>query len=86
MYEKKVGAITQPHIRTILAKKNARVLALLIFYDTRKYPDKVFKVLIRNYFCIDYLASESKKLSELPVYFGGGFKHKGKSYDKILEI
>ena len=30
------GAITQPRIRTILAKNNTRVLALLMFYDTRK--------------------------------------------------
>ena len=61
------GAITQAHISKILAKKNTRVLALLTFYETRKTPKKVFKVLscviytiIRNYICIDYLASESK--------------------------
>ena len=59
------GAITQPHISKILAKKNTRVLELLMFYDTRENPYKCFKVLscviytiIRNYVCIDYLASE----------------------------
>ena len=34
----KSGAITQPHIGKILAKKKTRVLALLIFYKTRKIP------------------------------------------------
>ena len=60
------GTITQPHISKILAKKT-RVLALLMFYETRKNPKKVFKVLscviytiISNYVCIYYLASESK--------------------------
>ena len=59
------GAVTQPHIRTILEKNNRRVLTLLMFYETRKNPKKVFKVLIcviytiiSNYVCIDYLASE----------------------------
>ena len=37
--------ITQPHIRTISAKNNTRVLALLWFYDTRKNPEKFFIVL-----------------------------------------
>ena len=86
------GEIAQSHISIILAKKNTRVLALLMFYETRKNPKKVFKVLsyviytiIRNYVCIDYLASESKQLSELPVGSGGGFKHEDKNYDKILK-
>ena len=59
------GAITQPHIKTTLAKQKTRVLALLMFYETRKYPEKAFKVfscviytIINNYFCIDYLACE----------------------------
>ena len=86
------GTITQPHIVTILAKKNTIVLALLTFYETRKNPKKVFKVLscdiytiISNYVCIDYLACQLKN-SELPVYFGGVFKHGNRSYDKILGI
>ena len=32
----KFGAITQPHISKILAKMNTRVLALLMYYETRK--------------------------------------------------
>ena len=61
------GAITKPHIITILSKNITKVLVLLMFYETRKNPKKVFKVLscviyiiIINYVCIDYLASESK--------------------------
>ena len=87
------GAITKPHIRTILAKKNIIVLSLLMFYETIKNPKKFFRVLscfiytiIINYVCIDYLSSESKKISELPFYYGGGFKHENKSHDKMLGI
>ena len=53
----KFGAITQPHIKTTLAKNKTRVLSLLIFYDTRQNSKKDFKVLscffntmISNYF------------------------------------
>ena len=38
----KFGAITQPHISKIL-KKNTRVFALLMFYDTRKILRKFSK-------------------------------------------
>ena len=86
-------AITQPHISKMLAKHNTRVLALLMFYEKRKNPKKVFKVLscsiytiISNYVYIYYLASELEKLSEIIVSYEGGFKHKNKSYDKILGI
>ena len=61
----KFGEITQPHIRTKLAKHNTRVLELLLFYETRHNPDKDFRVLscviytiISHYVCIDYLACE----------------------------
>ena len=46
----------------------------------------VIYTIIINYVCIDYLARDSKKLSELSVDIGGGFKHGNKSYDKILGI
>ena len=53
--------MTQPRISKALFKKSTRVLALLMFHETRKNPKKVFKVLIIcNYVCIDYLDSESK--------------------------
>ena len=64
-----------------------------MFYETRKNPNKVFKVLscviytiISNCVCIDYLASESKTISELPDGSVGGYKNEEKSYDKILRI
>ena len=73
-------AITQPHIRTISAKKNTRVLSLSIFYNTRKNTKNFLKVLscviykiIRNYFCIDYLACESIFLWTT-CFFWRGFK------------
>ena len=46
----------------------------------------VIYTIIINYVCIDYLASESKQLIEIIVGSGGGYKHEGKSYDKILGI
>ena len=59
-----------------------------MFYETRNNPKKYFKVLscviyttIKNYVCIDYLAFQPKKISELPVGTGGGFKH-GKKFMK----
>ena len=85
------GAITQPFIRAALEKNKTRVLALLIFYETRNNPKKYFKVLscfiytiINNYVYIYYLVCESKELSEPPVGTGGIYKHGNKSYDKIL--
>ena len=64
----KFGEITQPHISKVLSKQNTRVLALLMSYETRKNPKKIFIVLscviytiISNYVCIDYLGYESKK-------------------------
>ena len=69
------------------------MLALLIFYETRKCPKKFFKVLscviytiIRNYVCIDYLGYESKKLSELGLGSGWGFFMKKKVMKKYWEL
>ena len=62
------GSITQPHISKILSKQYKSV-SIINVYETRKNPKKVFKFLssviytiIRNYVCIYYLASESKKI------------------------
>ena len=59
------GSITQPFIRYTLAKNDTRVLAILMFYETRKNTKKYFKVfscviytIINNYVCIDYLVCE----------------------------
>ena len=58
---------TQPSFRDTLEKNNTRVLALLMFYDTRNNTKKAFKVLscviytiIGNYVCSDYLSCELK--------------------------
>ena len=86
------GPITQTYIKSTSAKNNTRVLALLMFYESRNDPKKYFKVLscvvytiISNYACIDYLAYE-KKLSELPIGTGGVFKHGKKVMTKYLEL
>ena len=56
-----------------------RVLELWMFYDTRaeniahRVLSCVIYTIIKNYVCIDYLASQSKNLSEIPVGSGGGF-------------
>ena len=57
---------SQQHISKIILKPNTKVLALVMFYDTRKKQSKqMFKVLscviykiTSNYVCIDYLCSE----------------------------
>ena len=75
------GEITKPFIKATLAKNNTSVLALIMFYETRAYK-KYYRVfscviytIIKNYICIDYLAFQSKSLSEMPVGSGGGSKH-----------
>ena len=63
-----------------------------MFYDTRaeniahRVLSCVIYTIIKNYVCIDYLASQSKNLSEIPVGSGGGSKHGDKIFDKILGI
>ena len=60
------GEITQPFIKSTLAKKNTSVVALIVFYDTRAdYPNKTFRVLscviyniTKNHVCIGYLACQ----------------------------
>ena len=47
---------------------------------------KVLTSLIKNYFCIDYIACQLKKLSEIPVGYGRGYKHGDKKIDRILVI
>ena len=64
------GQITQNHIRATLSKNKTRVLALLLFYETRAYnPKKTFKLLscvintiIKSYVYTDYLACQCKKI------------------------
>ena len=40
----------------------------------------------KNYICIDYLACQSKQLSEIPVASIGGSEHGDKSVDKIIDV
>ena len=66
------GPDTISNINKILQKKNTRVLALVIFYESGKtIIRKLFRVLscviytiIDKYVCIDYLCSEKSKLSD----------------------
>ena len=54
-------------------KRDTRVLALVVFYELGNFnPSKMFRVLscviytiIDRYVCIDYLGTETKKISEL---------------------
>ena len=86
--------ITQPFIKATLAKKDTIVLELIMFYETREdNPKKYFRVLghfiytiIKNYFCIDYLACQSKQLSEITVGYKEGSKHGDKTFNIILGI
>ena len=56
--------ITQTFIKATLAKNNTLVLALIMFYETRAYNPRKYFILsscviytiIKNYFCINYLA------------------------------
>ena len=88
------GEITKPFIKTTLSKNKTSVLTLIMFYERRGYnPRKDFKVLscvvciiIKTYFCIDYLACLSKQLSEVTVGSRGGYKYGDKSFDRILGI
>ena len=58
------GEITQPFIKSTLAKKNTSVLELVIFYE--KIAEKkvygvfscVIYTIIKNYVCIDYIACQ----------------------------
>ena len=60
------GAIKQTFIKATLLKNKTRMLALLLFYETRS--DNIFYrvlscviyTIIKNYVCIDDLDCESK--------------------------
>ena len=66
------GADTNKHINNILLKQNKRVIALVVSYEHGNLNTrKMFKVLrcviytiIDRYFCIDYLCTEIKKISQ----------------------
>ena len=41
---------------------------------------------IKTIVCFDYQAFQSKQLSEIPVGYGGSYKHGDKKIDRILGI
>ena len=69
------GNVTQPFIKNVITKNNICVLALIFFRETRHTKaKKAFRVLscviytiIDNVVCVDYLACQSKELSEICV-------------------
>ena len=69
------GADTNRHINKILMNRYTRVLALVVHYENGTINRrKMFKVLsfviytiINIYVCIDYLGTETKKISELKL-------------------
>ena len=75
--------LLEPHC---LKKKITRVLSLLMIYDTRAENISytvlscVIYTIIKIYVCIDYLAFQSKQLSEIPVGYGRGYKHGDRRY------
>ena len=70
------------------------VLALIIFYELGTFnPRKMFKVLscviytiVDRYVCIDYLGTETNKISELKLGCTLKTKHENKDYDKLFGI
>ena len=67
------GADTNKNINKTLMNRDTRVLALVVFNEHGTFnPRKMFRVLscviytiIDRYVCIDYLGTETKKISEL---------------------
>ena len=60
----KFGEITQPYIKSTLAKNNTSVLSLVMFYE-KTAEEKSYRLLscviytrIKKYVCIDYLACQ----------------------------
>ena len=63
---------TMKKIRNVMRKKDTCVIALIMFYESKKIPMKVYRVLscviyyiIENYVCIEYLCCQSKILSSI---------------------
>ena len=69
------GADTNRRINKTLMNRYTREIALVVFYEHGTFnPRKMFKVLscviytiIDRYVCIDYLGTETKKISELKL-------------------
>ena len=70
------------------------MLALVVFYELGTFnPRKIFKVLscviytiIDRYVCIDYLGTETKKISELHLGCSLKTRHENKDYENLFGI
>ena len=88
------GADTNKHINRTLMKQDTRVLALVVFYELGNFnPRKMFRVLscviytiIDRCVCIDYLVTETKKISELRLGCTLKTKHENMDYDNLFGI
>ena len=75
-------------------KRDTRVLALVFCYDLGNFnPRKMFRVLscviytiIDRYVCIEYLGTETKKISELRLGCSLKTKYEDMDYDKLFGI
>ena len=75
-------------------RKNTRVLALVIFYESGKTnPRKIFRVLscviyniIDKCVCINYLGNDKFKISHLKIACTGSSKHDGMDYNNLFGI
>ena len=82
------------HINKTLMNRYTRVLALVVFYELGTFnPIKMFKVLscviytiIDRYVCIDYLGTETRKISEIHLVFSLKTRHENKDYDNLFGI
>ena len=90
----KFGADTNKHINKTLMNWDTRLLALVVFYELRTFNRrKMFRVLscviytiIYRYVCIDYLGTETNKMSELKLGCTLKTKHENKDYDNLFGI
>ena len=88
------GADTNKHINKTLMNTDTRVLALVVFNELGTFNTrKMFRVLscviytiIGRYVCIDYLGTETKKISELRLGCTLKTKHENKDYEKLFGI
>ena len=88
------GADTNKRINKKMMNRDTRVLALVVFYELGNFnPRKMFRVLscviytiIGRYFCIDYLGTETNKISKLRLGCTLKTKHENKDYDNLFGI
>ena len=87
------GADTNRHINKTLMNRYTRVLAFFFNELGTFNPRNFFKVLscviytiIDRYVCIDYLGTETKRISELKLGCSLKTRHENKDYDNLFGI